>query len=186
MQTATPQQIDLLHHTLGLRVDRREPYRNYFVAGPGHHDMPDLEALESLGLMTRTRTPAFCNQSDIVFCTTEAGRALAIERLPEPPKRTRYHEWLAQDGNDSFGEFLCGIRLPTFETESEYRKVDGRWRYVYRHRMFRKAWDGVYGHHHDVEGQWASTKKAAKASYKEALKAHQQAQRAQAQEWQQQ
>jgi len=186
MQTATAQQIALLHHTLGLRVDQRGPYRNYFVAGPGHHDMPDLEALEKLGLMARGRPPAFCDQDSIMFMTTDAGRALALDTLPDPPKRTRYGEYLAEEGNCSFGEFLCGTRLPKLETQRDYRQVGGRWRYVYRHRMYRGAWDGVHGHYNEVQGEWASTKKAAKASYKAALKVHQQAQRAQAQEGQQQ
>lgn len=181
MQAATEQQIALLQHTLGLSEHQRAPYRNYFVAGPGHQDMPDLEALESLGLMGRARTPAFCDQSAIVFCTTDAGRALALEKLPEPPKRTRYGEYLDLEVNCSFGEFLCGARLPKMETKSDFRKVDGRWRYVYQHRMYRRDWGGVYGHYNDVEGQWAGTKKEAKASYKEALKAFQQARRAPAQ-----
>lgn len=38
-------QLKLLHHTLGLRPDMREPYRNHFVAGPGHHDQADGVAI---------------------------------------------------------------------------------------------------------------------------------------------
>lgn len=41
---ATPQQVRLLQHTLGLSEHQRRSYRNHFVAGPGHHDMPDLDA----------------------------------------------------------------------------------------------------------------------------------------------
>lgn len=169
---ATSQQISLLHHTLGLRVDKREPYRNYFVASPGHHDMPDLEVLERLGLMGRGRTPGFCDPGDIVFCTTNAGRALALAMLPEPPKRTRYGEYLAFDGSESFGEFLVK-NLPRIETQSEYRKVGTRWRYVYRLRMYRAIYSGyAYELYREVQGEWQSTKKAAKARYKAALKAH--------------
>lgn len=166
---ANTQQIALLHHTLGLRVDQRTPYRNHFVASDGHHDIADLEALERLGLMGRAHTPAFCHPSDIVFCTTDAGRALALEMLPEPPKLTRYREYLACDAQESFGEYLVK-NLPKFETEFEYRKVGMRWRYVYRHRMYRAIYSG-YGYelYRDVQGDWASTKKEAKASYKAAL-----------------
>lgn len=166
---ANTQQIALLHHTLGLRVDQRTPYRNHFVASDGHHDIADLEALERLGLMGRARTPAFCHPSDIVFCTTDAGRALALEMLPEAPKLTRYREYLACDAQESFGEYLVK-NLPKFETEFEYRKVGMRWRYVYRHRMYRAIYSG-YGYelYRDVQGDWASTKKEAKASYKAAL-----------------
>lgn len=43
----TEQQIELLHHALGMRPGQREGRRNHFVAGPGHYDMANLEALES-------------------------------------------------------------------------------------------------------------------------------------------
>jgi hypothetical protein len=171
MQAATEQQIALLQHTLGLRVEQRTPYRNYFVAGPGHHDMPDLEVLESLGLMGRARTPAFCDQSDIVFCTTDAGRALALEKLPEPPKPTKYSEWIDHDCRTSFGEFLCGNRLPVFEFRGD------SWSKTREYRMYRLERSAFYNER-DVQGMCASTKKEAKASYKAALKAHQDAQRA--------
>lgn len=180
---ATPQQVRLLQHTLGLSEHRRSSYRNHFVAGPGHHDMPDLESLESLGFMARVKTPAFCDAGDIVFAATTVGAALALEQLPEPTppaRQTQHRQWLDADVGCSFGEWLCGRRLPKFETRG--RILGGTLQY----RMYRDEWDGVYGHYHDIEGQWASTKKEAKASYKAALKARQQAQRAQAQKGQQQ
>jgi hypothetical protein len=129
--------------------------------------MPDLEALEAAGLMCRGRTPKFCNVSDIVFLTTDAGRVLAIEQLPPEPKRTRYEDFRHADSADTFGEYLCGYRLPQMESTSEYRQVNGRYRSVYQHRMFRTV-QGSYWNR-EVQGEWASTKKAAKASYKEAL-----------------
>lgn len=158
------QQIELLHHTLGLSGDRRTPYRNYFVAGAGHSDMPDLEALESLGLMTRSAAPKFCADNDIVFRTTDAGRTMAIDSLPPPSKRTRYSEWLDADCCESFGEFLCGSRLPKFEGR-RHREGGGKTRWQWR--MYRR--DGLG--YRQVVGDWADTKKAAKASYKRALKA---------------
>lgn len=168
--SATIQQVGLLHHTLGLRPEGRTPYRNHFVAGEGHHDLPDLQALVGLGLMARSPTPKFCNADDMVFHVTNAGKALAIELLPEPPKLTKYGEWVAYDAGFSFGEFLCGHRLPKVETECDYRKVDGRWRYVRRHRMYRLQTSSQW--RREVEGEWCATKKAAKASYKAALAQH--------------
>ena len=165
--SATEQQIALLHHTLGLRADRREPFRNYFVAGPGHHDMPDLEALERQGLMGRHRAPSFCDPSDIVFYTTDAGRALALEMLPEPPpppKHSQHREWMDADTGFSFGEWLCGARLPKFERRGDW------WRGAGEYRMYRDAWDGDYGTYRDADGHWATTKNEAKASYKAALR----------------
>lgn len=174
MQTATPQQARLLQHTLGLCEHQRSSYRNHFVAGPGHHDMPDLESLESLGLMARVHAPAFCEASDIVFVTTTAGAALALEHLPEPPppaKQTQYRQWLNADTGCTFCEWLCGSRLPKFETRGYV--LNGTQEY----RMYRMVWDGDWDSYRDVQGQWATRKKEAKASYKAALKAHQQARR---------
>lgn len=156
----TDQQLHLLHHTLGLRPDQREPYRNHFVAGPGHDDMPDLEELERLELMKRGRTPAFCNPADVVFHVTDAGRDLALRLLPPAPKRTRYEEYLAADTGHDFHEFL-GIKKPEYETRSDGRKTEYRMR----------RWAGWYDRI-DVQGEWARTKKEAKTSYKQALEAH--------------
>lgn len=163
-------QIQLLHHTLGLSERRRESYRNHFVAGHGNSDMLHLEALVRAGLMERRRTPTFCDPADIVFAATDAGLTMAIAALPEPTppaKRTRYEEYLDADGcgGDSFGEFLCGSRLPEFERRGDWRKEE--------YRMFRRAYSHTYDRYgyRDVQGEWQSTKKDAKASYKAALKA---------------
>ena len=37
-----PRQIEILQHTLGLSRGRCEPFRNHFVAGPGHYAQADL------------------------------------------------------------------------------------------------------------------------------------------------
>lgn len=179
--TATPAQIGLLQHTLGINERRRDPHRNHFVAGPGHDDMADLEQLEAAGLMIRGHRPTFLPGDSIVFYTTEAGRVLAITSLPEPKKPSRYEAYLRADGcaGDSFGEFLCGCRLPKFEWKSHsiYGWYPDQpelkdWRGdVYR--MYR---EDVYGRH-EIEGKWYKTKKEAKASYKAALKEYQQRER---------
>lgn len=172
-QQVTPYQISLLHHTLGLSEHRRESYRNHFVAGDGHHDMYHLAVLERAGLMERRSTPKFLEPGDIVFAATDAGREAAIAGLPEPTppaKRTRYEDYLDADGcaGDSFGEFLCGVRLPEFESRQDLRR-DERYgvRAITEYRMYRRYdyWT------RDVQGGWCATKKDAKASYKAALKA---------------
>lgn len=158
----TPAQLRLLHHTLGVTPDQREPYRNHLVAAEGHHDWDDLLALESEGLMYRFDTPGFCRSDDIVFRCTGAGKAYAIEHLPEPPKRTRYEEFLRADDacGSTFAEFL-GIEEPEYEyCRDGYRMV--------RRRMVDYRFE-------TVAGEWMPTKKEAKASYKEALRASKEA-----------
>lgn len=150
--------MHVLHHSLGLSASRREPNRNHFVAGQGHHDMRALEELENAGLMARGHTPGFLDQQDIVFICTEEGKSYAIENLPPEPKRTKYDEYLDAEYPDGFAGFL-GIRKPKFEQRGSWGNIE--------YRMYRITWD----HWRDVEGEWASTKKDAKASYKAALKA---------------
>lgn len=165
----TKYQVELIQHTLGLSERRREPYRNHFVAGDGHHDMRHLEALEQAGLMERRRSPSFLADGDIVFAATDAGRDAAIAALPEPRKRTKADDWRDRDGCESFGEFLCGSRLPEFESRQPWRheghKTD---RFGYQWRMYRCRGSWVES---EVVGEWCATKKEAKASYKAALKA---------------
>lgn len=175
--TATPAQIRLLQHTLGINEHHREPYRNHFVASPGHHDMADLEQLEAAGLMIRGHRPGFLPGDSIVFYTTEAGRLLAITSLPEPRKLTRYEEYPRADGcaGGSFAEFL-GICETNYEERSE---MVGDWphrRVVREYRMYRgDRWERYSS---TLTGDWAPTKQEAKASYKAALKKRKEEQRA--------
>lgn len=152
------QQLGLLHHTLGVRPDQREPFRNHFLASPDHYAMPDLEALETEGLMARARTPAFCSPDDMLFIVTDAGRRLALRLLPAAPKKTRYQEYLDADYGLDFHEFL-GINKPEFESRGDWRNREYRMR----------RWAGGYSYV-DVQGEWARTKKEAKASYKKSLR----------------
>lgn len=162
--TITPHMLHLLHHTLGLRTDRRESFRNYFLAGPGHHDQSDLEALESAGLMRRAKTPEFCRDGDVMFVCTDAGKSFAIDNLPpEPPKpkRSNYSDYLNADTGHSFYEWL-GINRPEYELRG--------WPCSCEYRMVRKD-RSFYQINGDVSGDWKPTKKAAKESYKAALTA---------------
>ena len=108
---------DVLLHTLGLadiwRPIPLECYRNYFVAGEGHHSWVALCAAEEAGLMKRRRRPGFLNESDVVFCATAAGeahaRGVAVSRRPRLTRdQQRYQRWL--DITDvwdmSFGDWL--------------------------------------------------------------------------------
>lgn len=160
----TSHQIELMQHTLGIRENRREPYRNYFLAGPGHDDNADLNALVSRGLMKIGTAPAFCSVGDVVYRVTDDGKGIAIAALPKPKKPTAYSEYQRADYGHSFADWL-GIELPKYETR-ETGFLTGR----YEYRMYRYIpYD--YSRYRDVEGEWCSTKKAAKASYKAALRA---------------
>ncbi|ATA26777.1 hypothetical protein BIY26_07120 [Brenneria goodwinii] len=158
----TLRQIELMQHALGISATKREPYRNYFLAGCGHSDNDDLEALVTDGMMTKRPSPDFVGGGKLYHCT-KSGEVAAISALPTPPKPTRYSEYLDADSCQDFSEWLLGWKKPEFE----YRRDGGR----YQYRMFRKSYSDYHGYPvRDVEGNWCNTKKAAKASYKEALK----------------
>ncbi len=166
---ATAEQLYLLHHTLGLSEKRRLPWRNHFVAGAGHHDMPGLLALELAGLMQRGRTPGFCDADDIVFCATEAGKAYAIEHLAPVPTRSRYGDFLDADYGYSFAEWL-GIQSPEIQSSnygagSCFCSLPDHYRYRRPEFTRGERWSP------EIMGEWKPTKKEAKASYKIALAA---------------
>ncbi|MOA07941.1 hypothetical protein D3C78_1276720 [compost metagenome] len=111
-------------------------------------------------MATTAKAPEWsCGEA--VYQVTEAGRVAAICALPEPQKRTRYDDYRHSEVCESFGKWL-GIELPVYES----REV-GRYKWEYRMvRRSRAYWDTYC----DVRGEWKPTKKAAKASYKEALR----------------
>ncbi|VEB97386.1 Uncharacterised protein [Cedecea lapagei] len=152
--------IELMQHALGISERNREPYRNYFLASGDHPDNKAWQQLVGAGMAYASPAPAW-SCGDVIYQVTDAGKAVAIAALPEPKKRTRYGEYLHADYGHSFAEWL-GIELPVYED----REVD---RYKWEYRMVRRSrcyWDSYY----DICGEWKPTKKAAKASYKEALK----------------
>ncbi|EAO3019200.1 hypothetical protein I3B18_03925 [Salmonella enterica] len=77
---------------------------------------------------------------------------------------SRYADYLRADSCLSFGEYLVGTLLPEFE-----HRETGFMTNKYEYRMFRRVtrW---FGSERDIEGEWCQTMKAAKASYKEALR----------------
>lgn len=165
----TEHMLTLMHHTLGLRPDRRASFRNYFLASEGHWDIANLRALVAAGMMLEAKAPAFCIENSIMFSCTDAGKAYAIEHLPPEPKRTRYDEYLRADCCDSFADFL-GINRPKYEMRGYGRSIE--------YRMARFDRSISWTAYPEVSGDWMHTKKEAKASYKEALKAFQTAAKA--------
>lgn len=91
------------------------------------------------------------------------------DKLPKPPPRNNYDLYHRSEENCEFHEFLC-INKPRFEDRGDWKNRE--------YRMYRIARGLDYWR--DVQGEWAPTMKAAKASYKEALKARHDAIRAEA------
>jgi len=68
----TPSQIHILRHSLGL-TRAKEPYRNYYCAGPHHHCIEDIKVLMKLGLMDEfKRNPGIW--LDNLYYVTEEGK----------------------------------------------------------------------------------------------------------------
>ncbi|MDW2743678.1 hypothetical protein [Atlantibacter subterraneus] len=152
--------IELMQHALGVSERHRESYRNYFLASKNSPDDLAWQALVANGLAKAGKAPEW-SCGDVVYQVTEAGKTVAISALPEPKKRTRYDEYLHSEVCESFAEWL-GIELPVYEQ----REV-GRYKYEYRMvRRSRAYWDSYY----EICGDWMPTMKAAKVSYKEALR----------------
>ena len=112
----------ILHHSLGISDPRKTlPYRNHFIAGEGHSDLPAIQRLIDNGLMRQVKSPSFASQGDRLFHVTEKGEAIAIETQPRLPKLTgskkRYQQYLDVDGTQSFIEWL---KDPSWD---EYRRT---------------------------------------------------------------
>lgn len=152
--------IELMQHALGVNERNREPYRNYFLSS---HEDNEWEELISKGLATSYPAPkGVCG--DIYYQVTDEGKNVAIAKLPEPKaekKNSNYEKYLDADTCLSFGEYILGNELP------EYRYMHHRGKSMCM--MWAYKWD-KYGIRREVEGEWMPTMKAAKSSYKEALK----------------
>ena len=148
--------IELMQHALGINERNREPYRNYFLS----NKKDDVwEELVNQGLAISHSAPkGVCG--DVYYQVTDEGKDVAISQLPEPKKPTKYDEYLDADTCITFAEWL-GIKLP----EYEWRKRGNK----YEYRMYRET-RNQYWHLTRIEGEWMPTMKAAKDSYKEALK----------------
>lgn len=154
--------LHILQHSLGVdEYGEGSQYRNHYVAGGT--DVALCRELAGLGYMNE-RPATVLSGGDPWFSVTPSGiDAVALFSPPPPPpkKRTQWHEYLDCDYQDSFGEFLLGEMRPKFENR-------GVWPYEYR--MYRCR----YSHQHaELHGEWCTTMKEAKGSYKAELKARQ-------------
>lgn len=170
----TPKQLEIVGHTLGTNVynaklstrkkDKFLPdefYRNYFCAGTKKHDdYPILMELEKEALTERwtkfTNLYFGITQKGINKFREEFASQITTEFLnlpPIPKGKNTYMEYLDAEVCESFPEYI-GIQLPEFEYD-RFRGV----------RL-------VSTKYHNVWGDYKLTKKEAKVSYKEKLKAH--------------
>jgi hypothetical protein len=102
----TKEQIHILQHSLGI-TDGKIEYRNYYATDPNDADCLELERL---GFMISRPCPI--DDSLRYFHVTEAGKKVAYDNLPPPPKLTRsqkrYQRWLDLDGctGQTFSEYI--------------------------------------------------------------------------------
>jgi len=73
----TPRQIALARHALGLTASCLITRRNHFVAGPGHDDFADWQAMVAAGQATR-RENKHLPPGDVLFRLTRAGAEAAL------------------------------------------------------------------------------------------------------------
>lgn len=77
----TEQHVHVLRHALGLKNRGDRPWRNRFVAGEGHADMPVLNDLLVNGYLTVQDNPG---GSGYLFQVTEKGREAAGSEVTSP------------------------------------------------------------------------------------------------------
>lgn len=70
----TSKEERIIRHSLGL-CRSKTPYRNRFVAGPGHADEPELNSLVSKGLMVKSPDPFDEINESFIYRVTESGLA---------------------------------------------------------------------------------------------------------------
>lgn len=73
----TPRQIALARHALGLTASCLVSYRNHFVAGPGHPDYADWQAMVAAGQAKRLESE-YLPPGDVLFRLTRAGAEKAL------------------------------------------------------------------------------------------------------------
>ena len=74
----TARQIELARHALGLRPGRLVSFRNHFVAGPGHDDFEEWEAMVAAGFAVK-RESKVLPAGDVMFHLTRAGAERALK-----------------------------------------------------------------------------------------------------------
>lgn len=175
----TIEQLEKLRHALGLNYDA-EPTRNYFHSGAEGQDA-DLMALKEAGLMYVRPAPAFCEDGDVVYHATDAGKAYALERqsVQSKPKKTVWQQFMDSDMS-RFTDFL-DIEAPRYETRSGRVKepddalgLSPTQLHMLPYRQFYRMISPR------GTGAWCDTMKAAKASYKADMRARKAAEKAEA------
>jgi hypothetical protein len=174
--TISSKQIDLIAHSIGINIryalnsfrlkDKTLPEefnRNYFCAGKSLHT--DFEFLVSKGLVKKRKQ--FDGQ--IFYFVTNLGqtefrkyftRIVTDLYVPLTKSKATYQDYLYSDGCDSFTDYL-GIWLPKFEKSGGYfSKNTDLIRMVSTNPNYLKT----------INGEYCKTQKAAKISYKLALK----------------
>lgn len=82
LDAATPEQVDMLRHSLGLDSRHKKPYRNHYCA---ELDDPDCVKLVELGLFEPIRT-GIPMGGLVVWRVTEAGQLLAKQSATRKPR----------------------------------------------------------------------------------------------------
>jgi len=75
--TMPPRQIALARHALGLKPGCLVSYRNRFLAGPGHPDYADWQAMVAAGQAKRLESE-YLPPGDVLFYLTRAGAEAAL------------------------------------------------------------------------------------------------------------
>jgi hypothetical protein len=140
-----PTDLSNLRHMLGVSDDNHVPNRNYFLTTTPE----ELEGLETAGLVERFPTPSWTTGT--YFRATAAGIRTATAGLRRQ-QHTAYEKYVRADSGLTFAQYL-GINNPVTQC------ANGQYRVVRVGRTLDV----------DVAGEWSTTKKEAKASYKKAL-----------------
>lgn len=150
----TDRHIELMQHALGL-ARSRVPYRNHFVASVGSNDDVLWQQIVKEGLAFTRETPEWCGGPNVynTYFVTNEGKAVALNAMPPAPPETKWSKYVSADASITFSEWMLGERRPRLERRNGMV------------RMYRRV-DGV----REAEGIWCVTLRAAKSSYKEALK----------------
>lgn len=121
--TLTPEQLHILQHSLGANRHGQPAHgprpdegdgcwwfsRNRFLTDPDCPDGRECRTLVAAGLM-RDRGVQRLTDGMHCYTVTLAGRDAMMAQSPKAPKLTRgqqrYRQWRAEDGGESFGEWL--------------------------------------------------------------------------------
>lgn len=161
------EQLSILRHTLGLNYNDT-PSRNFFHCGS--EGGPDLLALKAAGLMDSRAAPSFCEEGDLNFFATQAGKDYAMARQPPPVVKTLWDRFMSADV-DSFTDFL-GIEAPRYEVTMARVTPPATVNHLPSHELRMLPMKRyVRMTSPRGTGEWCETQKAAKASYKADMRA---------------